>query len=128
MGFAVQIKEGWCFFSDSRSFLESLNHSGSTEGGLLRAEVTPGPRQSSFGSMCSVSSERSVPPTDRYILPPTDLETFAQKFVGAFKTLLSPAVPPPLCGMTGFQTPSRLLFFLSAPLMPAALPGGPSEA
>eukprot|EP00066_Takifugu_rubripes_P026576 XP_011615842.1 PREDICTED: tensin-3-like [Takifugu rubripes] len=59
---SLQAEHNWT--PDSRSFLDSPNHSGSTEGGLLGAEVAPGPRQRSLGSMCSVSSESSVPPTD----------------------------------------------------------------
>ncbi|TDH08940.1 hypothetical protein EPR50_G00102900 [Perca flavescens] len=52
---------------DSRSFLDSMNHAGSsTEGELFRSEVsaTPASCQRIFGSMCSMSSDSPLPHTD----------------------------------------------------------------
>ncbi|XP_029938320.1 tensin 3-2 [Salarias fasciatus] len=56
---------GWT--QDSRSFLDSINHSGgSTDGDLFRSDVsvTPASCQRVFGSMCSVSSDSPLPHTD----------------------------------------------------------------
>lgn len=62
---------------DSRSFLDSMNHAGgSTEGELFRSDVsvTPASCQRIFGSMCSVSSDSPVPPTDSATPPPVWLD------------------------------------------------------
>ncbi|KAM7409334.1 hypothetical protein PAMA_001015 [Pampus argenteus] len=58
---------------DSRSFLDSMNHAGSsTEGELFRSEVsvTPASCQRIFGSMCSMSSDSALPHTDSSTPPP----------------------------------------------------------
>ncbi|XP_035804963.2 tensin-3 isoform X2 [Amphiprion ocellaris] len=58
---------------DSRSFLDSMNHtSSSTEGELFRSDVsvTPASCQRIFGSMCSVSSGSPLPHTDSSTPPP----------------------------------------------------------
>ncbi|KAM9358500.1 tensin-3-like [Symphorus nematophorus] len=58
---------------DSRSFLDSMNHAGSSaEGELFRSEVsvTPASCQRIFGSMCSVSSDSPLPHTDSSTPPP----------------------------------------------------------
>uniref|UniRef100_A0A672YYA4 Tensin 3 n=1 Tax=Sphaeramia orbicularis TaxID=375764 RepID=A0A672YYA4_9TELE len=58
---------------DSRSFLDSMNHTGgSTEGELFRSDVsvTPASCQRIFGSMCSVSSGSPLPHTDSSTPPP----------------------------------------------------------
>uniref|UniRef100_A0A3Q1GHY5 Tensin 3 n=2 Tax=Acanthochromis polyacanthus TaxID=80966 RepID=A0A3Q1GHY5_9TELE len=58
---------------DSRSFLDSMNHtSSSTEGELFRSDVsvTPTSCQRIFGSMCSVSSGSPLPHTDSSTPPP----------------------------------------------------------
>ncbi|XP_078025168.1 tensin-3 [Epinephelus lanceolatus] len=58
---------------DSRSFLDSMNHTGgSTEGELFRSEVsvTPASCQRIFGSMCSMSSDSPLPHTDSSTPPP----------------------------------------------------------
>ncbi|XP_073332845.1 si:ch211-191a24.3 [Pagrus major] len=58
---------------DSRSFLDSMNHStSSTDGELFRSDVsvTPASCQRIFGSMCSVSSESPLPQTDSSTPPP----------------------------------------------------------
>ncbi|XP_047443082.1 tensin-3 [Mugil cephalus] len=58
---------------ESRSFLESMNHTGSsTEGELFRSDrsVTPASCQRIFGSMCSVSSGSPLQHTDSSTPPP----------------------------------------------------------
>ncbi|KAM9364504.1 tensin 3-2 [Pholidichthys leucotaenia] len=58
---------------DSRSFLDSMNHAGSsTEGELFRTDVSVAPAscQRTFGSMCSVSSSSPLPHTDSSTPPP----------------------------------------------------------
>ncbi|XP_077441026.1 tensin 3-2 [Vanacampus margaritifer] len=63
-----------CWTQDSRSFLDSANHTGSSvDGELFRSDVSVSsascPRM--FGSMCSVSSSSSVPHMDSATPPPT---------------------------------------------------------
>ncbi|XP_059197026.1 si:ch211-191a24.3 isoform X2 [Centropristis striata] len=58
---------------DSRSFLDSMNHTGgSTEGELFRSDVsvTPASCQRIFGSMCSMSSDSPLPHMDSSTPPP----------------------------------------------------------
>ncbi|XP_026179303.1 tensin 3-2 isoform X2 [Mastacembelus armatus] len=58
---------------DSRSFLDSVNHSSSsTEGELFRSDVSVNPAscQRIFGSMCSVSSGSPLPHTESSTPPP----------------------------------------------------------
>ncbi|XP_071342634.1 tensin-3-like isoform X2 [Trachinotus anak] len=58
---------------DARSFLDSMNHAGSsTEGDLFRSDVsvTTASCQRIFGSMCSVSSGSPLPHTDSATPPP----------------------------------------------------------
>lgn len=93
-GFTVQINEGRRSFlppPDSRSFLDALNHSGSTDGDVLRSEVSVSPAscQRIFGSMCSVSSESPPPPPDRYVPPPTLLWYLSSGSFGALFKLCS---------------------------------------
>ncbi|KAM3619302.1 uncharacterized protein V6R79_005884 [Siganus canaliculatus] len=65
-------QHGWT--GDSRSFLDSMNHSGSsTEGDLFRSDVSVAPascQRRMFGSMCSMSSESPLPHTDSSTPPP----------------------------------------------------------
>ncbi|XP_061831553.2 si:ch211-191a24.3 isoform X1 [Nerophis lumbriciformis] len=57
---------------DSRSFLDSANHTGSSDGELFRSDVSVSsascPRV--FGSMCSVSSNSPLPHSDSCTPPP----------------------------------------------------------
>ncbi|XP_061739756.1 si:ch211-191a24.3 isoform X2 [Nerophis ophidion] len=57
---------------DSRSFLDSANHTGSSDGELFRSDMSVSsascPRV--FGSMCSVSSSSPLPHSDRCTPPP----------------------------------------------------------
>ncbi|XP_029355447.1 tensin 3-2 isoform X1 [Echeneis naucrates] len=58
---------------DAHSFVDGMNHSGSsTDGELFRSDivVTPASCQRIFGSMCSVSSGSPLPHTDSSATPP----------------------------------------------------------
>ncbi|XP_076010473.1 tensin 3-2 isoform X2 [Genypterus blacodes] len=79
----------------SRSFLDSMNHAGSSaDGELFRSDVsvTPASCQRIFGSMCSVSSSSPLPHTDSSTPPPG----WQDRTTNSQNSLFQPQPSPPL--------------------------------